>query len=724
MAEQERERGREDTGTFADLEQLSQGSGFIYSFCLMVARCLWMSTDDVAEINWTERPNQEELSLLLGLLVKHPIRMDAIPSEETILEQAQRASDLLKELHLSLSSPTLPSSGLDADDPDRLTELLQKYEEWMDSGRGMVEPIFYGGQGAYAFQFLEMASKRYAGDEQWIQQHKGASIEAFVEIANILELHILKRLRGIKRGIALNEECKAVLSAMTFGLDDLPSANRQSLEHFITAFSFAPGHINQEFNTTAEYNAVHSRPVMVLGGGQYCIPIFPNLPKAIYDSPYYWMIHDEQYRDTALGNRGDTTESITQDLLTPVFGSGRVFRGVKIGKGKANITDIDVLAVSGNKAVIVQCKSKKLTIDARRGDGRALRTDFTKAVQDAYDQAITARSALIDGSYRLSDARGAAISLPHRVDEVYILCLTGDHYPAVMTQARAYLKKQDEDPHPVLLSIFDLDLVSHYLKDRYDFLYYLRQRSAHATHFMADSEVSLIGFHLKHKLFPDESYGMTGVDPWYSQLVDANFLASRGNWPKSEASEKLFHTWKNEVFDGLVEDIKLAASESPRQISAEDLLFFMYDLAGQGADDLVRSVERLKRQTLLDGQEHSMRVQMPRSKRGVTFVSFPTPTHATQLQVFQRKVQAISVAHKYRSQSDEWMILASFLGSPVRFDIFGYIKGAWQHDPEMDQLVDQNLVPGLIVHPNGERPKKNQSCPCGSGKKFKRCHGR
>ena len=38
-------------------------------------------------------------------------------------------------------------------------------------------------------------------------------------------------------------------------------------------------------------------------------------------------------------------------------------------------------------------------------------------------------------------------------------------------------------------------------------------------------------------------------------------------------------------------------------------LFFLYDLAGKGADDLIKSVEELKRQTLSDGQEHSVRVR-------------------------------------------------------------------------------------------------------------------
>jgi len=43
----------------------------------------------------------------------------------------------------------------------------------MLSGQGMVEPIFYGGPGAYIFQYLEMARKRYAADEAWFQDQVG-----------------------------------------------------------------------------------------------------------------------------------------------------------------------------------------------------------------------------------------------------------------------------------------------------------------------------------------------------------------------------------------------------------------------------------------------------------------------------------------------------------------------------------------------------------------------
>ena len=102
----------------------------------------------------------------------------------------------------------------------------QKYEEWMSSGGGMVEPIFYGGSGAYDFQYLELALKRYVKDRQWILENKGAPLEAFVDITNKLSEIIQERLNHFKEQESLSEKSKEVLSTISFCLDDLPTINQ------------------------------------------------------------------------------------------------------------------------------------------------------------------------------------------------------------------------------------------------------------------------------------------------------------------------------------------------------------------------------------------------------------------------------------------------------------------------------------------------------------------
>ena len=716
---------RPEKDILSDLDQLTQEPGFIYTSCVMVAHALWMSPDEVADINWYERPNRQELSLLLGFLVKHQLRLDEFPSEETVEKQKTITTELLDELHRACGSPPLPEAEATDSDEDKSRKIFDAYNEWIESGIGMREPIFYGGDGAYPFQYLELAFERYALDEDWIQINVGIGLEEISEIANALEQLFSKRSRNTDFGTTHDQRCKAILSSMTFDPDDLPLVNRHALGCFLDWFSLKPGEVNQNFNSIGDYNKIHSHPIITLGDGRYWVPIFASLAESIYESPYYWMDKDKEYKATASKNRGATAEIITRDLLIPAFGSNRVHRGVKVRRGKIDITDLDTLAISGNKALIVQCKSKKLTITARSGDGQTIRTDFKKAIQDAYEQGIAGRKALLEGDCELIGGDGVPISLPSQVDEVYILCITGDHYPAVISQARTHLKIQDGDPHPIMMSIFDLDIVSFYLRDRFELLYYLRQRSNHTEYFLADSEMALLGCHLNEKLFPEEDYTLERLDPSYAQLIDANFQVARGGWPGDGATGRLFHTWKNETFDQLVNDIKLASNHPSRQkVAAEDLLFFLYDLAGEAADNLVNLVKLQKRATLLDGKMHDARVPLPRHKKGVTFVSFPEPAGPMDLRLFSQRFQAIALMHKYRSEADEWIALASLAGSSVEFDIFGYIREPWQQDSEMDTAVQSHLNSGKAINTSGEKLGRNQRCPCGSGKKFKRCHGR
>ena len=554
-----------------DLELLSHEPGFIHTFCVMVSHALWMTTDEVAEIDWHQRPNHQELSLLLGLLVKRPINLGEVPSFEAVGEQAHRATELLNELHLSCALPDAIRIGLepgsfDHSGPDR----AQAYQEWMLGGHGMVEPIFYGDPGAYIFQYLEMAAKRYVPDQDWIEDNVGIDLATIIEIANAFHQLTLERLRSIGPELSPDQAVSELLSAMSFHPDDLPEIGQQALERFFDKFSFVPGTVNQQFNAMGSYNVVHSHPAVALGDGRYCVLLLPNLAQSVYESPFYWMLGDNQYKNTALKNRGDSTEIITRDLIAPVFGTARVHRGVKVKKGNSDVTDLDTLAFSGNKALIAQCKSKKLTLTAREGDGEAIQKDFMQAVQDAYNQGLKGRDALLADDCQLEDKHGNPIKLPREIDEVYILCVTGDHYPAVISQARVFLQKQEDDPHPIMMSIFNLDVVTYYLNDRFDLLYYLRQRTIHEPHFITASEMSLLGFHLKHKLFPDEEAAGTLVTDGYAQLVDANFVVARGGWPDTGSTDQLFHDWKNETYDELIRDIKLAGRQQPSQDTATE----------------------------------------------------------------------------------------------------------------------------------------------------------
>ena len=234
---------------------------------------------------------------------------------------------------------------------DRFTEVGRSYDDWMDSGRGMVEPIFYGEDGAYDFQFLEMAEKRYRNDKLWIQDHLGTSWESIIEIARQLKGLAQARAGRIHTASTFRAMSSQCLAVFLFSPEDIKNVSQDAVGSLIDAFALTPGKANEEFHAIGAYNAVHSHPVIRLDGDRIFLPIFFNLAKSIYESPYYWMLRDSKYKETALRNRGNATEEIAFELLARVFSEENVRRGVKIRNQNQDVTDIDVLAVGGNKAI-------------------------------------------------------------------------------------------------------------------------------------------------------------------------------------------------------------------------------------------------------------------------------------------------------------------------------------------------------------------------------------
>ncbi len=587
------------------------------------------------------------------------------------------------------------------------------------AGRGMVEPIFYGEDGAYDFQYLEMAKRRYRKDEPWIQHHLGTNWRSILEIAGQLKRLAQVRLGRLHTAPTFQEMSLQCLAIFSFNPEDVKDVSQEAVGSFLDAFSLAPGNANEGFRAVGAYNAVHSHPVIRLDGDRYFLPIFFNLAKSIYESPYYWMLGDSKYKETGLSNRGDATEEIAFELLTRVFGEENVRRGVKIRNRTQDVTDIDVLAFAGNKAVIVQAKSKKLTMASRGGDGESLKGDFQEAVQDAYEQALLSRKAVLEAGNSLTAGEERPFPLKETIDEAYLICLTGDHYPAVTTQVVSYLQKGGDDPYPLAMSIFDLDIVTSYLEDPFDLLYYMRQRSAHAAHFRSDSEMALLAFHLRNKLYATDEADLIYIDQGMAGLIDANFPVVKGHYPKTKAAGRLFHQWRNEEFERFVRQVKIID-----QSGMTDALFFLFDLAGPGADNLIGIIQRAKRATRLDGELHDATIPFPHHARGITFVSYPQTSSHVEEQRYHDHFRGLAMARKYKSRANEWLAIASRSDDHGPFNLLWYSKESWQPDSDLDYLAKVLLKPGRAIHANGRKLGRNDQCACGSGLKFKRCHGR
>jgi len=628
-------------GTIARIEALVQEPGYVYTMAIILLRDLFFNPEEVADINWQEHLNFQELTLLAGLLVKRPIDL-TMPSAEESAKRIERTYELFLELHQKHAQRFAKRLEDYISRKDSQDSMEEGYRSMFGAGAMMAEPMWYSGSGAYDFQYLSFAIKKYQSDESWILQHVGIDVTLMSHIAAELkklnERKFANRPRLEARDFSV--VCEFALSVFCVDRKELAQIAGDKAGAFVTAFSLTPGEVNGELTLPGQYNVLQARPIVCLPDGRYFIPIGFNLSESIYESPFYWMNDDEAYLPEARTHRGAFAQEITARLLRDAFGQSNVFTEVKVEKAKGKtITDIDVLAVAGNKAVVAQVKSKRLTELARMGDDERLAGDFQSAIQRAYDQALLSRQALLEQNNKLI-VEGKEIHLSEKLDEAYLLCVTLDHYPAVTHQVDIYLKRKPGDPVPIALSIFDLDILAFYLKDPFEFMYYLRQRVALNNYFKADSEMALLGFHIKHKLFKEKA-DLEAVDQSYAQLIDANFQVLRGSVPRTTAADKLYADWKNEEFAELIKQVKSIGDPD-----ATDVIFFLYDLAGKGADDLIKAIRAVKARTEKDHRSHDARMMFEGNEIGATILCEDSPSD------LRKKLLPLLAISKYRSKAE------------------------------------------------------------------------
>ena len=146
-----------------------------------------------------------------------------------------------------------------------------------------------------------------------------------------------------------------------------------------------------------------------------------------------------------------------------------------------------------------------------------------------------------------------------------------------------------------------------------------------------------------------------------------------------------------------------------------DVLFFLFDLAGSGADNLIEIIQRTKRATRLDGELHDASIPLPRHAKGITFVSYPQTSSHVEEQRYRDQFRGMAMARKYKSRANEWLALASRSDDRGPFNLLWYSKEPWQPDPDLDNLAKVLLKPRRAIHASGRKLGRNEQCPCGSG---------
>ena len=705
---------------FADLGALCQSPGFAHALAYlcfrdnMVKYADEITVKDVGQMFSSDRLIRTEIATLVGLMIQKEI-MWVMPSPHVVQRHIDEAESLLKELHQTFLAPLKEALAEEAAGSKPRTAVLQR-------GDFLREAIFYGGESAYSFQYRDFAKRKYANDDTWLRLQKGFSISEATEVVQtIKKLQEQKLVSRSEEMRALPPDQWSILPGFMFRATEvvercgLPSSTVAAV---LETFTLPSSERNTTFHAPDDFNAANATPLLRVDS-EFVVFQAYSLVQALYESPFYWMAADKQYEQQAMRNRGLFTEEFCRERLGSIFGNRYVYHNVDLVESKAKkVGEIDVLVVFADRAIIVQAKSKRLTIEARKGNDRRIREDFQKSVQDSYDQGLSCAQKLSNREVRLVDASGRELAIP-TLKEIYLLCVVADHYPALHFQARQFLKYQrtDEILPPLVLDVFALDAIVEMLSSPLRLLSYINRRVGYAERIHATHEHVILSYHLKSNLWIDDNFAFVHLGDDISTDLDIAMTVRREGLNGKRTPDGVLTRFAATAVGRIVAQI-----EARPDSGVIDFGFLLLALSEGSTRDLSNQIKHIAQLARQDGRDHDLTLYIDTAKTGLT-------VHCNEWEASTAiaRLRSHCMRRKFAQKAKKWFGVCI---SPKESLRFGFtLDYEWQPDAQMSKVTRRmktiaNVPQSLTAPSKRRRLGRNDPCPCDSGLKYKQCHGK
>lgn len=707
---------------FEKLEELCSRDGFIHALSYLTRRdCTFgyqgsLTGNNLGHFYNPERLIRTELSTLHGLMQKSGFSTVAI-SDEEIRDWSQEAEKLLAEIHEALKASTYQRFSKE--------NMKLSMEDFFSQEDIIREYIFYSAEQAFDFQFAEFARERYQDDSTWLIDNVGFDIDE----AYLIYKAITNQLNKSVTALAQEGETKAVfksyLKCNQLNLEKisyLTGLTTDKVVAFLNAFSSSQDDDNSAYKSIDDVNIVNFKPISKV---EDCYYLFQTtaLAQSMYESPIFWMRSDRAYVNTAVKNRGEFTESFAFKRLEKIFGKGNVYCNLDIFKNASKkLGEVDILARFGTKYLIIQAKSKGMTIPARQGKVNLVKDDFIKGIQNAYDQAVECSNALLQDEIIIKDIEGNIIELGSKPSSCYPICLTSESYPGLLFQCRQYLQHQEEEhlKPPFVMDVFFLDILTEFLSQPLFLLSYIDRRSSYLSEIVASTEIVLLGLHLKRNLWLEEKFTMMSLHDDIAADLDAAFMVRRMNLSGSRTPEGILNRYSQGFISKLIFKLQYVKRDE-----LTDFAFTLMKTSGDFLDTLDAAVSKICFETIQDSTSHDFTVLFGGDCGGMTI-----HTAAGDREEGRKALRSHMYARKYKERQDQWLGIIVDPRSEMVIEIC-HIKEDWCFDVELEEVI-KNLSLKPSIKPCLKTLKKqlkfkvgrNVQCPCGSGKKYKYCCGR
>ena len=700
--------------SFEKLCELVRSPGYVHALPFIIYKDFVIRFDgtlNVEDFSKTYDKNKlirTEFSLIVGCLLRAPFdTKEQVP--DNLGELIESTYKLLSELHAEFNEPMMRA----------FREAIEAGATESPMGRGdfLKEAIFYGGEAAFGSQYRDFSIQKYAKDNTWMLENMGFSIEDAQVFFNTLSNNQERKIKEeISKFDKDRKETWALLPAFIYSKEEvsaLSGLSHEKVSAILEAFSVATN-ASHEFNSIHEYNQFIGHPLLRTSDNEFMSLLYYANYEAIYDSPFYWMISDRKYSSTASRHRGEFLEELAASKLKDIFGDKNVYSNVEIvGSDGEVLGEIDCLALFSNMAIVIQAKSKKLTIESRKGNDQAIRDDFKKSVADSYDQATSCADLLRDPTVTLRLPDGSLLKLDNKPEVIYPICLVSENYPALNAQAREFLKARTSDylRPPFVMDVFTFDAICEFLDSPLYFCSYIDRRSQYNDRIISSNEHVVLSYHLTRNLWIDDNMTMLMLEDDVASALDISMAVRREGLNGPETPDGILTKFKGKPVDLLLRSIERSQDKDAVAAGLEILKM------GEESVNFLNNGLLAMQANLRSGRAHSdFTVGMP--KTGIT-LHVNGDDKASGLQ----KLRDHCEKRKYVQRAENWYGLRI---DPETFEVIDslHLAHRWIKSGDLDRATrGMKLLPDISNKSSGRKKVgRNDPCPCGSGLKYKRCH--
>ena len=661
---------RKESTILNELRSLCQSPGYAHAIviCWAQGNVVDFPNDELTAECLIKKPDiltRREIDILIGLAVQGDLDLD-LPNPALVCKYVKKTVTLMEELHYTiLETPRLP-----------LSETPNNF------GGALREPVIYGPESGYESQYLDFAVDRYSADHEWLKRKHRFIIEDVILVAKAILAVRDRRIESMLSNPPTNVTNEQNLLVSFFiSLSDVVDESGLSVETVVAVLdAFSLSNKNEQFINASDFNAVTATPLIKISAGRYLLFQNYTLAEAIYTTPSYWMTDDPDYRDAHSVHRGRFAEKFCKGRLSDVFGSDCVFSNVNLLSGKQIVGEMDVLVLYGDRAIIVQVKSKRLTFEAKKGDLRKAKADFLKAIQHANDQGFKCASILSESDYVLEFKDGERSSLKIEFKEVYVVCVVSEPYPALTFQTYQFLNYEKTKciQTPLVTDMFFIDVVAEMLSTPLRFLSYMNRRVNYHEKIIATDELAILNVHLRENLWIENDFDVLAILDQDTHELDVAMMARRAGIPGSDTPQGILTRVPPTVVGKIV--AQLEAQPHP---AAVEIGLMLLKFGWNMIEKIDTIIEEWQSQP---NAEHiyGMSFPMPDLDAGLTI-------HINRLPLEKAEIHLSNtcLVRKYVSRAKTWFGILLDARDFITLRNARMISYPWEFDEKLAQAVNQ-----------------------------------